>query len=190
MGRSPILFAGRILLLVLCAGMSAHAATPEEIETAVVKAKQWLYSKQNNGNWESVTAPNTDNKSPDGGNFGGTTALVTFSLLCAGDNAQEGPLKNAADFLLTAQSRGVYSVGLRCQALALLPKSPKVLDALLRDSKILLAEAKPNAGYWYSREPLDVYDHSISQFALLGLAAANDVGIEVPDEYWGKANEM
>jgi hypothetical protein len=64
------------------------------------------------------------------------------------------------------------------------------MAALLRDSTILLAEAKPNGGYWYSRVPFDIYDHSISQFALLGLAACNDAGVEVPDEYWDKSNEM
>ncbi|HSI10906.1 MAG TPA: hypothetical protein VK961_02625 [Chthoniobacter sp.] len=51
----------RVIVLVLigviaAVGPVAWSATPEQVETSLAKARQWLWSQQKNGNWEEVQA--------------------------------------------------------------------------------------------------------------------------------------
>src|SRR4051812_4539991 len=105
----------------------ARAATPEQVEATLQKAKDFLYSKQNaDGNWEEVQQadPKGSHYDVKGKQWGGLTSVVTYALLASGESAQEPRLKKAVDFLKKAEIGGIYAVGMRCQVWHLLPQTP------------------------------------------------------------------
>src|SRR5207302_1425895 len=101
---------GRSVLIALLAALlarSSPAATPEQVETALQKAKAYLYTQQNpQGTWDKRSDPPDAamrkakgfNYSIDGGQWGGMTALVTYALVAAGDSAQSDKLIPAVNF--------------------------------------------------------------------------------------------
>jgi len=80
--------------LLQCLPATTLAATPKEVDNAINKAKAFLFSKQKDGNWESVPVP-TDPKTPQhnyyvtGAQWGGLTSLATYALLASGEKPQE-----------------------------------------------------------------------------------------------------
>src|SRR3982751_4680032 len=60
------------------------------VESALGKAKAFLFARQINGNWEDAAQGVYQNdNSYNGGQWGGITALATYALLAAGENPQE-----------------------------------------------------------------------------------------------------
>ncbi|HSV15353.1 MAG TPA: hypothetical protein VLI90_13925, partial [Tepidisphaeraceae bacterium] len=86
MMRSSI---GVVLVLVTLLVSPAFAATPDQIEAAIQKAKAFVYSQQKEGIWEKRADPPPDsmrkekgfNYKIDGGQWGGLTALATYALV-------------------------------------------------------------------------------------------------------------
>jgi hypothetical protein len=72
-------FLTTVLLVTFAAPAASRAATPEpatpqhvtpeQIDQAIEKAKDWLYSKQANGHWDNDPPPREDQR-------GGMTAFV------------------------------------------------------------------------------------------------------------------
>jgi hypothetical protein len=173
---------------------SAAGATPAKVDEAIAKAKKYLYSKEKNGNWEGVTSrqpgvipPN----SPNGLQYGGTTALATFALLSSGeDPSKNDQLRAAVKFLEKADIRGTYALGLRAQVWNLVPEDDDVKTARHRDAKLLMAgvregqdEATGFFGYGEGM-PAEQYDHSVSQFGVLGLWSLDLAGEEINNHFW------
>ncbi len=138
----------------------------------------------------SVDPPND----PAGLQFGGTTALATFALLACGESPQDDRVRAAVAWLEHADVRGTYALGLRAQVWPLLPPDPAVRRAAARDRELLLAGlrqrlvgpyAEANGFFGYGPGvPAYQYDHSVSQFGVLGLWAAAQVGLEVDAKTW------
>ncbi len=179
-----------LIACVLIAASTSLAASPGEIQKSIDKGKEWLYKQQQNGNWdESQTPlPTKDPHNPNGAQFSGRTALVVLALLSSGESPQDPRLKPAIDFLLKTRTEGVYALGLRCQVWSLIPSTPASREAMQRDSRILLTSMKQvgNAKGMYDYLPTKTksYSHSRSQYAVLGMWAAAQTGVEVPDSYW------
>lgn len=177
--------------LLVCGG-SARAATPKQVDEALNKAKAFLYSKQHDGNWE--TARERDNRveaySVNGGQWGGLTALATFALLAAGENAQSPQLAPALQWLKKADIVGVYALGFRAQIWPLLPPSVETRALAKADFQKLYQgiNRTGDAAYLYTYfsnkpDPNQV-DHSVSQLGVLGVWACAQTGLEVPGKYW------
>ncbi|CAN5375131.1 DUF4159 domain-containing protein [soil metagenome] len=175
-------------LTLLGAGQRpARAATVDDVDKAVKKAVDFLYSKQVGSNWESGSDPTTKQ-------FTGQSALAIYALLAAGEKPSNNPkLAAAIDWLKKNDTKGIYALGCRAQVWNLIPheKDPAIVNALRRDAALLLEGAKkaddPRAFrglYHYEVASLNSYDSSCSQYGVLGIWAMERSGLEVSDDYW------
>ncbi len=192
----------RILLIAVMTlgwvGGVARAVTPAAIDQSLAQAKTWLYSQQQNGNWENVQVPEVvkddlNSRDPNAGQFTGRTALAVLALLNSGERSSDPRIKQAVEFILKNPTNGVYALGMRCQLWLALPESPQTLQAMRNDAKILLASAKQTGTakgmYDYTLGPSKMYSHSRAQYAILGLWAASQMGAEIPVAYWKTAGD-
>jgi hypothetical protein len=171
----------------------ASAASPEVVEKSLAKAREWLYKQQNDGHWDKISEapkpPIKEVREIDGGQFTGATALAVLALVNSGENPQDPRIKSAVDFLLKNQTTGTYALGIRCQVWLALPATPQTRQAMLNDVKLLLTgfrrdgNARGMYDYIASAESKS-YSHSRSQYAVLGVWAAAQMGIEISDDYW------
>lgn len=172
----------------------ARAATPEQIEESLNRAKEYLYTSQNEqGNWELVGVPDpgAELNVPKGGQWGGRTAIATYALLASGESPRDPRVAKAIDFLKKADIRGIYAVGLRAQVWYFLPNTTETKQLMSRDAKILLSSIKleGNAlGHYDYVAGVDrgnkTYSHSRSQYGVLGVWTAALMGAEIPTRYW------
>ncbi len=200
LGRTgaPCLLLAMIGLITMAAAAPARAATPEQVEQAVRKAVAYLYSAQNGGNWELF--PQKNPKGPRAGvsghQWGGPTAIATYALLAAGESPQDKRLEQGVQFLMKAlEMDGIYATGLRAQVWQFLPVTPQVREAIRRDYLIFMAAIyKQGVGrgmYPYYVDlakgipgEKDWFDHSVSQYGVLGMWALAQAGAEIPESYW------
>src|SRR3954452_17285594 len=105
------LFCRPVVLLAIGVGMiaslaprvGAAPATPEQVDAAVRKATEYIYSQMNKDNWEAAPAPKGDmQQDPAGKQWGGTTALAVYGLCAAGEDPQGARLKPAIEWLKKA----------------------------------------------------------------------------------------
>lgn len=166
------------LILTLLQSAGAHAAPDEdEIVEAVRAMKQYLHKKQNRGNggWEQAYANSVQ--------AGGETALVTLALLLAGEPMQHPQVDHAIRFLDDFPMRGTYAVGMRSSVWAQLPNEYQV--RLNRDVRWLLDAHDGRGRYSYQPKP-ERFDHSATQYGVLGVWEAAKRGAPVPDRYWDR----
>src|SRR5688500_18461923 len=162
---------------------AARAATPAEVAKAIDRAKQFLYSEHKGGNWERSLEGQGDH----GDQTTGYTALVVYALLAAGENPQDERIAAAVDYLKKTPATGVYALGMRCQVWLLLPPSEENKQMMRKDANLLISSVikeGPGKGMYGYNPGAKSYSHSRSHFAVLGLWAAAQAGIEVPQAYW------
>lgn len=193
------------MLTALAVPARGENATPEQVEKAIKKAIAYLYARQKNGNWEQANQPDRNRKqahqSPEGWQWGGSTAIATCALLYAGESPQDPRLKPAIHWLANAEMYGIYALGFRCQVWGMMPENAEVRKAALRDKQYLLyaiyspgsnKQNQENLGFYpyyrFNDQPGgdggDWYDHSVSQYGVLGMWAISQLNIEIPDVYW------
>jgi hypothetical protein len=201
MSRCGITLALAVLLFTTSS--HSHAATPKQINDAIDRAKEYLYAQQqSDGTWELVpvaeevppSAKLGIKQSAKAGQWGGRTAIVVDALLSAGENPQDEHLTKAIEFLKHAKIEGVYALGLRCQVWLLLPQTPEVKQHMAADARTLVGmmkhEGKAKGMYDYVNTPKSQeYSHSRSQYAVLGVWAAMQAGVEIPTSYWNATEE-
>ncbi len=191
--------AGRTVLLAALTALIASwasAATSDQIDTALQKAKAYVYSRQRRGNWESHATPPTDEEvkksgtSITAGQWGEQTALAVYALLAAGDSAQDDKLIPPIKFLQTSNFWGVYAFGAKTQMYPFLPSTADVRRKASEDvQKLLDAQFKDGPAKGLYDQLLDStrttrFDHSVSLYGVLGVWAAEQAGAEVPIDYW------
>ena len=177
-----------VAVATLCPAV-ASAATPQEIDNAITKAKQYLYSQQRDGDWEWARPQLTD---LGGGpkTEGGISALALWALLEAGEKRTDPRLSKAIDALIEDRnpSPSVYASGTRTQMLATLPQQDRVQKALQRERALLLrslhSKADARGFYGYAHYGEEAWDLSISQFGVLGMWSIDEVGFPAPNSYW------
>src|SRR5215216_6068575 len=201
MNHRPLLLSLATTFLLTFVAGPVRAATPKEVDAAVARAVKYLYQVQQNGNWELVPNPvNQDGPDVKGKQWGGLTAMATYALLAAEQNPQDKRLAEAITWLLKQDGiTGTYAVGLRAQVWQFLPeKHPQrnlIRAAVKRDRDLLLGGMydKPkqeNFGFYgYFPKQGGHYDRSNSQYAVLGMWAAEQAGAEVPTKFWEIQNE-
>jgi len=114
----------------------------------------------------------------------GVTALVTLALLVSGESFQNPPLRRAVEHLQKAPLEGTYDVALRAHVFAQLPEPFE--EDLRRTTNWLLNAHDGKSRYRYTREPT-TYDHSATQYGLLGVWEAAKRGVPVEPQFWEEA---
>lgn len=181
-----------VCVFLLAGAGAARAATPQEMENAIAKAKKFIWSEYNEatGTWElsRTLDPNDKPNDQTGGQWGGRTAIATYALLAAGESPRDPKLARAIEFLRKAEIPGTYAAGLRAQVWLLLKDSPENRKSMARDLNTLLTSIKSQGNargmYDYTNSDRNDYSHSRAQYGVLGVWAAAQLGLEVPTGYW------
>jgi hypothetical protein len=189
----------RVLRTILAASIlcliphPASAADSRQITAAIDRGLQNLTTRQKNGHWEQLDAKQMpgDEFDTKSGQWTGRTALAVWTLLDGGKSATDPAVADAVKFLEKNPTDGVYALGIRTQVWNSLPPSPAVADAMRRDCDLLLTAGKTSNdmaigfyGYLASDHNSYRYDHSVSQFGVLGMWAGAQDGLIVPRKYW------
>jgi hypothetical protein len=161
---------------------SAGAATPEQVQAAIEKAKKFIYSRQKpDGSWDDPAPPVKGHVQ-----WGGRTALATYALLAGGESYQEPRVAKAIEWLIKADKmEGIYALGLRAQIWTYLPPSKQTRDLVKREFDLLIKAADNKGRFSYMADKSDKFFHnSTSQYGVLGLWAVARMGGEVPNAFW------
>jgi hypothetical protein len=194
----PLRFFVALLLGALLCG-PATAATPQQVNESLERAKEFLYKMQKpDGTWEQGPPPKDIVNTPGeaeitGPQYGGLTAVATYALLASGEKHQDQRLGRAIDFLKKTKMAGTYAAGFRAMVWLYLPPTAEIRQLAKIDAEILLGTANKEARHTYSllRAKAKAHgDSSNSQIGLLGLWAAGELGVEVPAGYWTAADQM
>ncbi len=166
----------------------ADEVDPARVDAAIARAVKYLYGEQNRqGNWESKQNPTGDSPhSATSGQWGGTTALVTYALLAAGEDPGDPRIQKAVDFLKSADIAGNYALGMRAQVWLYLPNDEEAPRFAKRDGDLLFSNIQKQGkarGLYDYVAPSSRIDMSVSQFGALGMWAAGEF-VEVPPGYW------
>jgi hypothetical protein len=181
-------------LSVVAAPISiCRAATPQQVDAAIKKgvAALWAMAEKNGGIWDTGRDPN-DKSRAERDEWGGTTAICTYALLSAGESRNDPRFEKPLHFLERSKITGTYAIGLRANVWPFLDiRNPEIRAAITQDYTLLRQGARsapdlPNvpAFYGYSVNEPRWWDHSCSQFAVLGMWAIDQAGGEIPMNYW------
>ncbi|MFO0908641.1 MAG: prenyltransferase/squalene oxidase repeat-containing protein [Isosphaeraceae bacterium] len=176
--------AAAVALLVALTVRVEGAVTREQVETAIRNGVRYLKEQQRaDGSWVDLSE-----ETPSG-----VTSLVTLALLTAGEPPNEPHVAKALDYLrgMTPERLGnTYSVGLQTMVFAAATPERDQLKIAANVAWLERAQIKPGervnwAGSWtYTEFKTRFGDNSNTQYALLGLNAAAEVGVPVKPEVW------
>jgi len=160
------------------------AVTREQVENAIKRGVRFLKEHQRgDGSWADV----------DNDAHTGTTSLITLALLTAGEPASSPAVSKALDYLRNfspEQLKSTYAVSLQTMAFASASPERDQLKIAAAVAWLERAQLKPGdrqqwPGSWsYSDSKSRPGDNSNTQYALLGLNAASEVGVPVRPEVW------
>ncbi len=183
LARPAIAIAG--LLVILAAGVPSHGAvTREDVERAIRDGLRYLKQEQKaDGSWEDASAQAKT----------GTTSLVTLALLTGGEKADSPSIRKALSHLRRfgpQDLRSTYAIALQTMVFATAEPERDQLRIAANVSWLESAQIKPPRrppGCWTYNESPQGGDNSNTQYALLGLNAASEVGVPVKPEVWALA---
>jgi hypothetical protein len=167
--------AAAILLCGALAGSVLADVTAGQARRALERGTRALKKRQRqDGNWVQQQRP-----------AGGETCLVTLALLQAGEPVTLPSMRAALENVCQQQDEWVYVVALKIMALAKADavKYRREIESATR----WLIKAQTKGGLWSYDDRRENYDHSNTQFALLGLHAAAEAGVDIPARTWKRA---
>jgi hypothetical protein len=190
-GLALLLTAATLLGPGPAASRARGQVTRDEVEKAIREGVRYLIRQQQpDGSWADA-----DQRASTG-----TTSLVMLALLTAGEKPGSPAIDRGLKYLerfSAAELGRTYSVALQTMVFAsVYPEDPaRFRFALARNVKWLeQAQIKPGdhnpnwPGAWtYDADKATPADNSNTQYALLGLHAASEVGIPVEPEVWVRA---
>jgi hypothetical protein len=176
----------------------AGPTTLQQVEAAITRAKQFLYGEQRNGWWDvpargKEPMPNAQGQInvidiQNSSQWGGLSALATYALLAGGEDPADQRIAKAVQILAQADLTGTYALAMRAQVWNAMPtrRRQEFLALARRDRDLLLKNMRPDPYKgWFRYSATDQgYDHSASQFAVLGMWACDQMGGEVPLTFW------
>lgn len=159
----------------------ALAVDARQIDAAIANGKKYLYTQFQEGNWERETSKYEDITT-------GQTALAVRALLEAGESYQEPRIAEAIAYIRKTPTTGVFSLGMRCQLWAMLPRTPENRQALAKDGSQLVnnvqRQGKHRGFYNYLISDKEKSNVRSSYYAAIGLWSADQAGYEVNNSYW------
>ncbi|CAN5281658.1 DUF4159 domain-containing protein [soil metagenome] len=189
---------GILTLIAMALALPAYAADNDadmvkRVNKAIEKGKAKLFQLEaGNGNWDGITTTGklisyaADQK-------GGVTALATLALLTAGTPADDKVIQKSLDYLRGIEPKKTYVVGLSTMAFAE-AKQPRDLERIQKNVQWLFDNATYRggklAGWGYPHEGRMFVDGSNTQYAILGLYAAKQAGVKIPDEKWKAIRDL
>jgi len=156
------------------------AATPSagRIKSAIVKGRDSLMKTQGEeGTWET---PFTEE------NPMGVAALGALALLKSGVDRTEPAVAKALDRVMASEMKRVYGTALGLMAVCEAGADSRL--SFVEQGARFLLEHQDGSGLW--GYPDGRPDHSNAQYALLGLHAAAEAGVEIPEDAWRKAGRF
>ncbi|MAG57802.1 MAG: hypothetical protein CMJ83_16065 [Planctomycetes bacterium] len=161
-----------ILLLVIGGGLSAQDAFQDRVNRAIERGRGWLAATQD---------ATTGIFGTDPGDVG-QQALLTLSLLKAG-LAPDDPVVKRARPTFRGPVDTTYQRAVRLMLQDVLRL--RGLAQVTRDDAETLIRAQNAKGAWrYAGRPMVITDNSCTQYAVLGLRAARNLGYRVPVKVW------
>src|SRR5687768_9923241 len=176
----------RSALLAACAAAAvaavtpARAATPAEVDRAVERGIEALY-KAFDANGNIGGKPGGHDQE------GGLDAIAVYALLAARESHQDPRLKKAIENLASLEIKGTYALAMRAQIWQYLPKTPQTRAGLARDAQLLtkcIRTNQKNRGMFRYTAKGEDYDHSASNYGVLGFWGLATAGWEVPTQVW------
>ena len=184
-----------VLGALVVPGGPAHAqgkqTLADKVHRSIDKGTRYLLRQQGpGGDWEGTAGYAS--------NVGGASALVTLALLNAGVPEADRPkLEKAIGYLRGLKSDMVYVRALQTMALSeasLDPKRPEASRAIdlqqirqnvqwLISARILEKDGRL-VGWGYSQSDAARRNSSTTQYAVLGLWAGKQAGIDIPRDIW------
>lgn len=169
----------------------AQDITDDQIRNAIRKGVNFLYQQQNGqGHWDRAAYQKPKDKHDHPfTQYGGTTSLCLYALFNAGEDWQGNPkLYNALKWLADQEHKGVYARGFRAHVWPKLPDASadvQFLNELRNDLNVLSKGfSKNNAGTYTYTLGGGGWDHSCTQYGVLGVWEAAKRGLKVEDRYW------
>lgn len=149
-------------------------ATGRQVKSAIRDGVEALLrAQQPNGAWPEPQLP------------GGQTCLAALALLATGQPPDAPPVQRAIERIRELPDQHTYVVSLKIMALA--TADPQAYRDEIRAATRWLVRAQRASGLWTYTDDGDRWDHSNTQFALLGLHAASQAGAPVPAGVWSLA---
>jgi serine/threonine protein kinase len=157
----------------------------QPVQRAIREGVRFLKNQQRaDGSWADV-----ENEARTG-----TTSLITLALLTTGESPESPPVRKALEYLRgygPSQLHSTYAVALQTMVFAAAEPDRDRLQMAANVQWLTRAQIKPgDAVYWpgswtYSdSRRTRPGDNSNTQFALLGLFAASEVGVPVDPVIW------
>lgn len=142
----------------------------EEVRKSIQRGVRYLLSKQNGDRWTcAMNYP------------GGGTALVALALLNSGVPADSPEMVRVINYLTTLEARQTYVSSLIIMVLA--EADPQKYRVHIRRHAEYLIGIQMNGGFGYGTGRMGG-DGSNSQFAILGLHAAQSAGVDIDEQVW------
>ncbi len=177
----------RIGLILIFAAVALASANPvaaqdvsaPEVRQAIKRGKQFLLNEQQpDGSWRKFSTYEQ-----------GTTALSLLALLNCGVDPNDPKIKKAIDKVNSVADDNLTTYVASLRVMSLCAADPKAYRTQIEHDVHWLIEAQSGAGtfggtggwgYVWHDKP----DASNSQFALLALHEARQIGVEVPQAVW------
>jgi hypothetical protein len=157
-------------------------SSARELRVAVEKGQQALLAaQQSDGSWDTAK----------GQYRVGTSSLALLALLKTGVPVDSPDVQRGLTWLRPQEPHMTYEISLMIQALAAAHDGDRDLKKVAELAK-LLADMQlrqgPDSGSWtYANQPQGRGDRSNAQFAVMGLQAAQQMGIRVSNDTWREA---
>lgn len=176
------------VLAAACARAAEPALRPAELQArtdaAVEAAAARLWQSHRGDHWdEDVLGAVPRDR-------GGRTAVCLYALLACGQSPDDPRVQRTLAWLEAIEPEGVYARAFRACALSLLP--PRYgRQTLQADLRWLLEAQRADGAYGYVSGDAapDAWDNSNTQIAMLGVIHAAEAGLEVPEQYWRRAEQ-
>ena len=179
-----------VTLILIAATLAAPkqcdaGVTREEVERAIREGVRFLKGQQrDDGSWADVE---NDART-------GVTSMVTLSLLTAGEKPDSKAIRNALEYLrgfAPADLHSTYAIALQTMVYAAADPAKDSIRIAANVDWLQEAQIKPGdpqywPGSWSYAESKRGRpgDNSNTQYALLGLHAASEVGVPVKQSVW------
>ena len=168
--------------ILLLGSLTAFALTDEELTQQIDQLKNRLSSLQAPDGKMPLKKGQLINTHPQG-----ATLLNMLALNYAGMKATDPVMKRSLKYILgNPPSADVYSSGLYLMVLQQL--DARRYKSQIQEKADWLIKAQASNGTW-NYQGTGAGDNSVTQFALLGLKAARDAGIELPKENFERSRK-